>query len=153
MINKNIEILSFEYIRGLVEGEGTFTFDTKKIKYRDSIKIKKIPTFAIQMHERDQELLRKLRNTLGLPNSIYILGPYRKDGINRGRMAKLIVRDYISLKDKIIPLFYKKLHGYKAKQFMEWLENIGNSEVSYPYRNLYKLYKSDFFDENSHLCP
>ncbi|OGG43255.1 hypothetical protein A3G50_01220 [Candidatus Jorgensenbacteria bacterium RIFCSPLOWO2_12_FULL_42_11] len=153
MINKYIGILSFEYIRGLVEGEGCFTFDKRTTKYKKSIKIEKIPTFVIQMHERDRELLRKLRNTLGLPNSIYILGPYRKDGINRGRMAKLIVRDYISLKDKIIPLFYKKLHGYKAKQFMEWLENIGNSDVLYPYRNLYKLYKSGFFDENIHLCP
>lgn len=143
-----MEILSFEYIRGLVEGEGTFTFDTKKIKYRDSIKMKKIPTFAIQMHERDQELLRKLRNTLGLSNSVYILGPYTKDGVNRGKMAKLIVREYISLKDKIIPLFYKKLHGYKDKQFMEWLEKIGNPEVPYPYKNLYKLWKSGFFDEN-----
>lgn len=115
MINKNIEILSFEYIRGLVEGEECFTFDKRTTKYKNSIKIEKIPTFVIQMHERDQELLRKLRNTLGLSNSVYILGPYRKDGINRGRQAKLIIRDYISLKEKVIPLFYKKLHGYKGK--------------------------------------
>ena len=146
-----MEILSFEYIRGLVEGEGCFTFDTRTTKYKNYIEKEKIPTFAIQMHERDQELLRKLRNTLGLPNSVYILGPYRKDGINRGRQARLIVREYESLKDKIVPLFYKKLNGFKAKQFAEWLEKIGSPEVPYPYKNIYKLYKSGFFDDNIHL--
>ena len=78
-----MELLSDEYIRGLVEGEGCFTFDTR-VKREEKLKV---PTFIISMHQRDEELLRLMRTLMKLPkinsNSIYVSGPYRKDGVNR----------------------------------------------------------------------
>lgn len=142
-------VLSDEYIRGLVEGEGCFTFDTRKTKHGPV----KIPTFVIGMHERDEELLRSVRTSMHLQqinsNSIYLEKPYRKDGVNRCGIAKLIIRDYRSLSEFIIPFFYKKLHGYKGLQFAEWLEKIGNKDVPYPYKRIYILYKDGFYDKNT----
>jgi len=140
-----MNLLSDEYVRGLVEGEGCFTFDTRT-KNEERIKI---PTFAIGMHERDEELLRLVRISMKLKrinsNSIYVEGPYKKDGANRGKTAKLIVRDYESLLKVIVPFFYGKLHGYKGIQFREWIEKIGNKNVPYPYRRIYDLHKRGFF--------
>ena len=70
--------LSEEYVRGLVEGEGSFTFDTRH-------KISKIPTFVIAMHKRDENLLRLVRETLGISvkmdsHSVYRYKVTRKDG-------------------------------------------------------------------------
>ena len=49
--------LTYEYIRGLVEGEGCFSF-CKIGKYH------KIPAFTIDMNERDGELLHFVRDTM-----------------------------------------------------------------------------------------
>jgi hypothetical protein len=140
-----MELLSDEYVRGLVEGEGCFTFDTR-VKGGEK---QKIPTFVIGMHERDEELLRLVRISMKLPNinsnSIYIEGPYRKDGVSGGRVAKLIVRDYKSLLEVIVPFFYGKLRGNKGIQFQEWIEKIGSSDIPYPYRRIYDLHKDGRF--------
>lgn len=141
----DINILSYEYIRGLVEGEGCFTFCPG---YRKAIGKYKIPTFTIALHERDFSLLQKLKYTLGLKNKIYIHQPKSNDGYNRGPKAILMVRDFQQLKDIIIPLFYKKLNGYKNQQFMEWLERIGqNPDVSNRYKALYRIYKFGIYDQ------
>ncbi|MEK7651140.1 MAG: LAGLIDADG family homing endonuclease [Patescibacteria group bacterium] len=140
-----MELLSDEYIRGLVEGEGCFTFDTR-VKREEKLKV---PTFIISMHQRDEELLRLMRTSMKLPkinsNSIYVSGPYRKDGVNRGKMATLIVRDYLSLINVVVPFFYGKLRGYKGVQFQEWIEKIGNTNVPYPYRRIFNLHKQGKF--------
>ncbi len=141
-----MELLSEEYIRGLVEGEGCFTFDTRTRRGEKQ----KIPTFVIAMHERDEELLRLMRTSMRLSkinsNSIYINGPYLYDGAtNRGKLAKLIVRDYGSLVEIVVPFFYGKLRGHKGIQFQEWIEKIGNSDVPYPYRRIFDLHKKGRF--------
>lgn len=141
--------LSYEYIRGLVEGEGCFTFSTVSKKLPNgTIKKMRIPAFCIAMHKRDEDLLRIVRVALNLQNSIYRNTHTGKDGTIRHK-AMLIVRDFGQLKNIIIPLFYKKLKGNKGKQFMEWLEKIGNDPiVSESYRLLYRLHKCGFYDKN-----
>ena len=134
--------LSNEYIRGLVEGEGTFTFSR-------GWGGKKVPTFAIHMHSRDKKLLENVRDSLGLKNKVYEYYYPGKDGSNRGPKAILIVRELGSLKNIIIPLFYKKLKGNKGKQFEEWLEKIGtDQDVSDYFKFIYKIYKAGFYDKN-----
>lgn len=137
--------LSYEYVRGLAEGEGCFTFypGYKKV---DGNKYK-LPTFVIAMHERDSELILMVKNALGLRNKIYIRKPSMKDGYSRGNVAVLVVREFDQLKDIIIPFFYKKLKGYKGKQFIEWLEKIGSDpNISDRYKSLYRLYKWGMYD-------
>lgn len=144
---KNEKALSYEYIRGLVTGEGCFSFHTGW--RRKNGRKCKMPTFYIGMHERDENLLKIVRDTLGLKNPIYNHKAWRGDGHQRGRMASLVVRDFEQLKDIIIPFFYKKLKGYKALQFIDWLEKIGSDpDVSDRYKSLYRLYKWGIYDEN-----
>ena len=142
--------LSNEYIRGLVEGEGSFTFSTNSIAGKPG-KRRKVPAFAIGMHIRDKNLILKLRNSLGLKNKIYEYHrPQGKDGIKRGPQAMLIVREFGPLKNIIVPFFYKKLHGYKGKQFDEWIEKIGSDpEVSELFKLIYRMFKSGFYDRNN----
>lgn len=142
--------LSYEYIRGLVEGEGTFTFSTSKRNMSDgSIKNIKVPAFAIGMHERDEELLRSVRDVLGLKNRVYNYKSFNKDGYKRGRKAFLIVREFGQLKNIIVPFFYKRLKGNKGRQFEQWLEKIGNDPgVPETFRFIYKIYKAGFYDKN-----
>ncbi len=138
--------LSYNYIRGLVEGEGTFTFCTTT-GWRG--KKAKVPAFQLRMHIRDKELIEAVRDFLGLKNKIYIYHYPGKDGAKRGPQVMLIVREFNNLKDIIIPLFYKKLIGHKNKQFMEWLEKIG-SDPAIPdsFKSLYRLYKWGVYNEN-----
>jgi len=108
--------LSYEYIRGLTEGEGTFTFSTSH-KLR-----RKVPAFALRMHVRDKGLLEIVRDSMGLKNKIYEYDYKRNDGYKRGPQAILIVREFGQLKNIIVPFFYKRLKGNKGKQFNDWLE-------------------------------
>ncbi len=144
------EKLSYEYIRGLVEGEGCFTFCSV---FRNANSEKRrfiIPTFALGMNERDRELLIMVKNTLKLRNKINTYPPReRRDGYKRGAMSHLIVRDFGQLKNIIVPLFHKKLKGNKGKQFEQWLEKIGNDPtVPDSYKFIYKIYKAGFYDRN-----
>lgn len=138
--------ITADYIRGLIDGEGCFTLcktseNKKGIKY-------KIPTFLIQMHERDKNLIEQVKLYLGVKDRVYILNAYTKDGSNRGKTARLMVRDFGELRDIIIPFFYKKLIGYKENQLVDWLEKIGSDPEIHPdYKVLYNLYKKDYFDK------
>mgnify|MGYP001577791813 CR=1 FL=1 len=144
------EKLSYEYIRGLIEGEGSFTFSTTPVKLPNGrILRKKYPAFAIGMHERDEKLLYMVKNTLGLKNRIYNYKDFHKDGYKRGRKVVLIVREFGQLKNIIIPFFYKRLKGNKGRQFEEWLEKIGTDpEVSESFKFIHKIYKAGFYDKN-----
>lgn len=147
--------LSNEYIRGLTDGEGSFSFCTvPKFVMREGIVIRqKVPAFLISMHCRDKELVESVRDTLGLRNRVY---QYRNTPLHtpeksykRGDKVMLIVRDLGQLKNIIIPFFYKRLKGYKGKQFEIWLDKIGSDpEVIDDYRVIYRLHKSGWFEEN-----
>lgn len=132
--------ITAEYIRGLTDGEGCFTFCKAGYDY--------IPAFVIGMHERDEKLLNKVADFLDLKSDVHTFKPYLKDGHNRGRQAKLMVRDTPSLVNIIMPLFYKKLLGYKADQFEAWVKRIGSdSTVPKRYKLMYALYISGYWDK------
>src|SRR3989338_1204460 len=107
--------ISDDYIRGLIDGEGCFTFCNVPV-YRGK---------------------KKIKDQLGLRNKIYIyrqttLKTFNSSGpkiYQSGRTATLIVRDLGQLKNIIVPFFYKKLIGHKGVQFIEWLENIGRDPL------------------------
>ena len=147
------KIISYEYIRGLIEGEGCFTFypGSKKADGRKY----KLPTFVIEMHERDNDLLMLVKATLRLRNKIYYRDNQKKslkDAINHGNTVAIIVREFDQLKDTIVPLFYKKLHGHKGRQFMNWLEKIGNDpDISDRFKSLYRLYKWGIYDQEKFI--
>lgn len=136
--------LSNEYIRGLVESEGCFTFSRNGDK--------KIPAFYLVMHERDRELIKMVKESLGLNNKVYKFRPYLGDGIKRGPTARLIVREFGNLKNIIVPFFYNRLFGNKGKQFTEWLKKIGNDPlVPETYKILYRLHKSGYWIKNNNF--
>ncbi len=133
--------LSYEYIRGLAEGEGTFTFCKSGQR--------KIPAFTIKMHVRDKALLEMVRDSLGIKNRVYQYNHQKNDGFIRGPQAMLIVREIGNLKDVIIPLFAGKLAGNKGKQFDAWIEKMWeDQDVPRSYKLIYKIYKSGFYDKN-----
>ena len=139
--------ISFEYIRGLIDGEGCFTFCPGWRK-KDGKK-SKVPAFVLSMHERDQRLIEMVRNKLELKNKVYNYKSTMNDGYKRGRRSTLMVREFDQLKDIIIPLFYKKLHGYKNRQFIQWLEKIGSDpDVNDRFKSLYRLYAWGIYDNN-----
>lgn len=139
-------IISNEYIRGLTDGEGTFTFHrgtTLKNGHKQ-----KIPAFVISMHERDKNLLESIKRHLDLKSNINTFGPYNYDRYKRGKKATLAVRDFGTIKNKIIPFFYKKLIGYKATQFENWVLNFEKDPlISQKYALLSRLYKSGYWDD------
>jgi len=138
--------LTNDYIRGLIEGEGSFTFSKNK-KY-DGTSVR-IPSFQLKMHVRDKALLEGVRDHLRLRNKVYVYDYQRKDGYKRGPEAMLIVRDFGSLKNIIIPFFYNKLAGNKSIQFNEWLNKISEDPlVPESYSLLYRLHKSGFYAKN-----
>ena len=141
-------ILTNDYIKGLIEGEGCFSFCNVPLKNGQSMK-PRLPTFTITMNERDGDLIEAVRNHLNIKTRMYRLGPYRKDGHNRGAIVRLMVRDLGTLKNTIVPFFYKKLHGHKGIQFEEWLEDIGrDTSVPKNYKIIWRLYKSGYYDKN-----
>ena len=135
--------ITYEYIRGLIDGEGCFTFCSVPSKER-------LPTFVLGMSNRDKKLIEKVRDKLGLKSEINCYKPrMRKDGYNRMGMCTLMVRDVGQLKNKIVPLFYKNLVGYKADQFEEWIEKIESDPlVPERYKFIHKIYKAGFYDKN-----
>ncbi len=147
--------LSNEYIRGIIEGEGCFSFCSRPgIIIHNGLELQpKIPAFLLTMHVRDLELVKAIKEKMGLKNRVYV---YRSPALvtnkkiyERGQKAMLIVRDFGSLKNIIVPFFYKKLRGNKGKQFDEWLERIGSeSFVPESYKLIYRLYKCGFYDKN-----
>ena len=61
----------------------------------------------------------------------------------------LVVRKFSSLKNVIVPFFYKKLKGNKGLQFINWLEKIGSDPmVPDIYKLLYRLHSSGYFEKN-----
>ena len=148
--------ISYEYIRGLIDGEGSFTFCTTPglLRVGDKVFKQRIPAFILSMNSRDKDLIASIRNRLGLKNKVYTyrstpLHAFNKSYI-RGSKSVLIVRDFPSLKNVIVPLFYEKLRGYKGIQFKAWLELIGTDPaVPSRYKLIYRLCENGFYNQNS----
>lgn len=60
--------MSYEYIRGLIDGEGCFSFCT--IGYKGERKLR-IPAFILSMSKRDEDLIYLVRDRLKIRNKIY----------------------------------------------------------------------------------
>lgn len=134
--------ITAEYIRGLTDGEGSFTFCTTNGK-------SKIPSFQLRMNVRDKALVEKVRDFLKIKNRVYVYHYLGKVGSNRGPQAMLIVREVGNLKNKIVPLFYNELIGYKAEQFNNWIEKIGNDPmVPERFKIIHFLHKRGYFLKN-----
>ncbi len=145
MTNIEENRLSYEFIRGLIVGEGCFTFCGAGTDPQKS----KIPTFALAMSEIDSNLIILIRDRLALKNKVYNYGPRRSnDQYSRMGRAVLMVRDFGQLKNVIVPLCYKKLYGNKAIQFESWIRKIGTEScVPEKYRFIHKLYKIGFYEK------
>jgi hypothetical protein len=143
--------LTNEYIRGLVERGGSFTFCTVPTKKQGKTTTKaRIPAFVLTMSKRDKDLILAIKKHLGLSNRIYEIMPYTGDGYKREGTVRLMIRDIGTLKNIIIPLFNKKLVGHKSVQFVEWLEKIGNDpSIPESYKLLYRLWKQGFYNKNT----
>lgn len=148
--------LSFDYIAGLVEGEGSFSFCTVQ-RWKQTVDGRvvriRVPAFQIKMHERDQDLIRLMRKSLGLNDTVYNYPPPSINKFSKpykvGGSLMLIVRNTASLKNVIIPCLYFRLHGYKKVQFFEWLEKMGHEEISNDSQYLHRFYKKGGFEELS----
>lgn len=134
--------ISFDYIRGIVEGQGSFGFT------RSGLGGNIVPTFQIKLGINNKELLESIKDKLGLRNKIYLYYYPGKEKTKREEQAILMVRDFEQLKDVIIPFFYKQLIGYKGNQFVEWIEKIGKDpEISNRFKTLYRLYRDGTYDK------
>jgi len=102
------------------------------------------------MAARDKDLIEGVRDTLNLKNKVYVYNHQGKDGSIRQPQAMLIVREFPSLRDVIIPVFYKKLKGYKRFQFEEWIDIIGSDPaVPKTFKILYKIYNNGYYEEKA----
>ena len=140
-MTKNI---SKEYVIGLVEAEGNFSFSVWKAKER------KIPSFQLKMHVRDAHLVELVRDAMGLSNKIYTYGYQRKDGTGQNSYSMFIVREIGGLKNIVVPFFYDQFKGHKDMLFREWLDQIGSDPwVPDSYKVIYRLHKNGFYRKNS----
>ena len=136
------EEISYEYIRGLIEGEGCFSFSPNKTNATMT------PSFAIRMHVRDKKLITMMRDKLKFKNKVYEYNYPCNDGYKRGPTVTLIVREIGNLKNIIVPLCYKKLIGNKADSFEKWIDAIGKDpRVTKPYKFIHKLYDDGFYEK------
>jgi uncharacterized secreted protein with C-terminal beta-propeller domain len=134
--------ISDDFIRGLAQGQSSFTFQPRK----SGGKKQNIPVFVIKMGEEDLELLEGVRIYLGMHNKIYIVNPYLKDGKNRKPKTMLMIRDVGTLKNRIMPMFAGKLIGNKAVQFKSWIKRIEEDpNVAENYKILSRLYSCGYW--------
>ncbi len=138
--------LSLEFICGLVEAGGCFTF-SKATSAGRSIRI---PTFTLEMSDEDEALLLEVRSVLDLKNKIYVYKTVMSSSGRRKRgRAILTVRDLGQLKNNIVPVFRQGLRGAKSRQLKEWLEEIGRAqEIPESFRILHLLHRSGFYDKH-----
>lgn len=123
------ELLSYDFIAGLIVGEGTFYW-TKYGKH-------KIPVFALRFHIRDFDLLVNVKYSLGITENIY---EYTH---NRRHSAFLIIRNFHGL-IKIIESIYPKLTGHKKIQFINWFSMFKDNELEPRYQTIYHIFREKF---------
>lgn len=120
-----LEVLSGDYIAGLVDGEGCFALNFRQDK---KYKLKGQPEyfywkvqFAIVLRADDKPLLEKVRDTLDC-GSIYLSPPRRRQPSPEVRYS---VQNLEDLKEKIVPFFLNNpLHSKKHEDFVLWAEAV-----------------------------
>ena len=125
------ELLTKEFITGLIVGEGTFYWTS------DRSTAKKIPVFALRFHIRDFDLLLNVKYSLGLKERVY---EYNHGGRH---YAFLIVRSFEGLR-RLIEDIYPLLSGYKKIQFIEWFQKFNHENMRPQDRAVYNIFKLRF---------
>jgi len=135
------EELTHDYIRGLINGQGCFTFHTVPNRLLGGVVKKvRIPAFILTTHDGEDDSMTAIRKCLNIEKE-----PYRTSR----SVFKLVIRDLGTLKNIIIPVCYNRLIGYKKQQFETWLNKMGTDpDVPDQYKLLYRLYKRGYFDQN-----
>ena len=125
-----LEVLSGDYIAGLVDGEGCFALNFRRDK---KYKRKGQPEyfywkvlFAIVLRADDKPLLEKVRDTLDC-GSIYLSPPRTRQPSPEVRYCVQNLKD---LRGKIVPFFLNNpLHSKKREDFVLWAEAV---DILYP---------------------
>lgn len=142
MLKRN---LTKDYVCGLIEGEGSFMFSSKRGANKEK---QKIPTFQLKMNSKNKDLVEGVRDFLGLKNKVYVYENKAKDKVIRDPYTLLIIRGVGDLKNIIVPFFYNSLAGCKEEEFIGWLERIGEDEaVPERYKIIHRLYKGGFYEK------
>lgn len=126
--------LSLEFIAGLIVGEGCFT------QYKQKNGSGRVFVFALKMHWRDEELIKNVRNSLGLYCNIYKY--HCKDD---RKIAGFHITDKSQLEDIVIPAFDGRLSGYKKIQFDKWKKEFYENKKKSKYRK--RIYIKDALQE------
>ncbi len=58
----------------------------------------------------------------------------------------LLVRYPGDLKDKVIPMMYPRLQGYKKEQFVRWFKQFGDEDAAESHRFIFNVFKRRFPD-------
>lgn len=107
------ERLNAEWIVGFVDGEGCFSVSINKLP-KMSLGLQVLPEFRIVQHQRDRQVLYKLREYFGFGNVV----------INHGDRMEYRVRGLDNLKE-IIKFFNKNpLRTLKQKIFKSFLKSL-----------------------------
>ena len=137
-------MLNFNYIVGLVDGEGSFTVyirnpDSEKIVKR---RVKAEPRFYLKVNEKDKNILYQLKKFFVCGN-VYFQRDKRKNHQNCYRFE---VANRKELEDIIIPFFKKHQLKLLSKKkdfeiFCKIMEKIkkGDHLTELGLRNLYQL--------------
>ncbi len=139
-------MLSKEFVLGLIQAQGSFTFCSVPAETAAGIVKLKVPAFILSMTHADRELLIEVASSLGLKNKVYAYPSKRTPG-----SAILIVRDLGQLKNVLVPLLRGRLMGEKKAQFEEWILNMSSDpDVPERFRIIPQLTKKGgFYDKQN----
>ncbi len=107
---KTTNTLSPDFVAGIISTSGTF-FHTHTARVEQF-------GFQIKMRHENYELLRMIRDVLGITNHIHI---YREGNT---RYAILLTRSKKTLTEKIIPFVDERIYGQKLKDYLQWKKNL-----------------------------
>lgn len=126
------ELFSYDFIAGLIVGEGTFYWT------KDKIRGESVPVFALRLHIRDFDLIVNVKYSLGLKKEkVY---EYTHNGRHYGF---LIVRNFDGLK-RIIEIIYPRLAGHKRVQFVEWFKKFKDENMKNSCKAIYNIFRQKF---------
>ncbi len=136
--------LSAEYITGLVDGEGSFTFYIRNPE-DNSYRIRRVkaePRFYLKLIEKDKKILYKLKDYFGCGN-VY----FQKDRrLNHQNCYRYEVANRKHLEEIIIPFFKKNGLKLQSKQndfeiFCKLMEMIksGNHLTKNGLQKMYRI--------------
>ncbi len=136
--------LSAEYITGLVDGEGSFTFYIRNPE-DNSYRIRRVkaePRFYLKLIEKDKKILYKLKDYFGCGN-VY----FQKDRrLNHQNCYRYAVANRKHLEEIIIPFFKKNGLKLQSKQndfeiFCKLMEMIksGNHLTKNGLQKMYRI--------------